>query len=435
MMDRIEQQITAVIDAHREELIAFARDIGAHAEPGYYETRTAACVAEKLRGLGLCPETGLAKTGVKAVLAGGEAGPCAAVIGELDGILCPAHPGANPANGLAHACGHNAQLTAMLGAAIALSSPEIAQALAGSVAFFAVPAEEYVSAAARETLKEEGIAFCCGKSELIRRGDFAGVDLALTTHVHMIPCESDLLLGNVACNGCASRTVVFHGRAAHAATAPHEGVNALNAAALALNAVGLLRETFREHDTVRIHTNIREGGAALNVVPDTVVVEAMVRAATLEALNDAVYKFDRVCTHCAEALGARAEIWPFQGYMPASYCPPCDALHRAAAALPGLSVACATADQQNLACTDVGDLSQVLPIVNFTHGGVTGALHSAAFTVTDEEKAYLVPAKMMALTAYHLLRDGAKGAKQVMAEFSPVFTRESYIQAVKEATK
>lgn len=433
-MDRIEEKIIEVIDAHREELISFARDIGAHAEPGYYETHTAARVAEKLRGLGLCTETGLAKTGVKAVLMGGAPGPCAAVIGELDGILCPAHPDANPANGLAHACGHNAQLTAMLGAAVALSVPEVAASLAGSTAFFAVPAEEYVPVAAREVLKGEGVEFCCGKSELIRRGDFEGIDLALTTHVHMIPCENDLLLGNVACNGCASRTVVFHGKAAHAATAPHEGVNALNAASLALNAVGLLRETFRERDTVRIHANIREGGAALNVVPDTVVLEAMVRAASLHALNDAVHKFDRACTHCAEALGARAEIQPAQGYMPVRYCPPCEALHRAAEALPGLSVECAAASQQNLACTDVGDLSQVLPVVNFTHSGVTGALHSAAFTVADEEKAYIVPAKMMALTAYHLLRDGAKGAKQVIKDFLPVFTRESYIKAVKEAT-
>ena len=81
--------------------------------------------------------------------------------------------------------------------------------------------------------------------------------------------------------------------------------------------------------------------------------------------------------------------------------------------------------------TDVGDLSQVLPVVNFTHGGVSGALHGADFVVTDEEKAYLVPAKMMALTVYHLLRDGAAGARAVMEEFTPVFTRESYIQAVR----
>ena len=74
--------------------------------------------------------------------------------------------------------------------------------------------------------------FCCGKSELLRTGAFDDIDLALTTHVHMIPCESDLLLGNVACNGFTSKTVVFRrGRPrGHRAS---RGVNALNAAALA----------------------------------------------------------------------------------------------------------------------------------------------------------------------------------------------------------
>ena len=430
-MDAVEQKILAAVDAQRETLLAFAQDIGAHAEPGFFETRTAARVAELLRGCGLSPQTGLARTGVKAVLQGGAPGPCAAVIGELDGILCPAHPAANPENGVAHACGHNAQLTALVGAALALSAPGVAEALSGSVAFFAVPAEEYVPIGTRQALQKQGVEFCCGKSELLRTGGFDGVDLALTTHVHMIPCESDLLLGNVACNGFTSKTVVFHGKAAHAATAPHAGVNALNAAALALNAVGLLRETFRECDTVRIHTNIREGGAALNVGPETVVMEAMVRAATLEALDDAARKFDRACTHAAEALGAHAEILTYQGYMPVRPAPADPALLAAAAALPGLSAQCAEPGMQNIASTDVGDLSQVMPVVNFTHGGTAGALHSADFAVTDVDKAYIAPAKMMALTAYHLLKDGAVLARRTMDGFTPVFTRESYIETVR----
>ena len=207
-----------------------------------------------------------ASTSTPSAASGSTAGSAGtAASGELNGILCPAHPAANPENGVAHACGHNAQLTALVGAALALSAPGVAEALSGSVAFFAVPAEEYVPIGTRQALQKQGVEFCCGKSELLRTGGFDGVDLALTTHVHMIPCESDLLLGNVACNGFTSKTVVFHGKAAHAATAPHAGVNALNAAALALNAVGLLRETFRDCDTVRIHTNIREPNAPSRV--------------------------------------------------------------------------------------------------------------------------------------------------------------------------
>ena len=156
-MDAVEQKILAAVDAQRETLLAFAQDIGAHAEPGFFETRTAARVAELLRGCGLSPQTGLARTGVKAVLQGGAPGPCAAVIGELDGILCPAHPAANPENGVAHACGHNAQLTALVGAALALSAPGVAEALSGSVAFFAVPAEEYVPIGTRQALQKQGV--------------------------------------------------------------------------------------------------------------------------------------------------------------------------------------------------------------------------------------------------------------------------------------
>lgn len=431
-MDRIERLIVDAIDTHREQLLTYVKDIAAQAEPGFYETRTAALTQEALRRCGLTPETGLARTGVKAVLQGGAPGPRAAVIGELDGILCPTHPMANPENGVAHACGHNAQMGALLGAAIALSQPAVAAALDGSVAFFAVPAEEYVPAATRRALRQEGIEFCCGKSELLRRGAFDDIDLALTTHVHMIPCESDLLLGNAACNGFISKTVIFHGKAAHAATAPHEGVNALNAAALALSAIGLARETFRECDAVRIHTNIREGGTALNVVPETVVLEAMVRAATLESLSDAEQKFDRACTHAALALGAAAEIRTAQGYLPVRPSPADPALLAAAGALgESVTVECVSPAMHNLASTDVGDLTHVMPVVNFTHGGALGALHSAGFRIADEEKAYLIPAKMMALTAYHLLKDGAALARQTLAGFQPVYSIPAYIDHVR----
>ena len=86
---------------------------------------------------------------------------------------------------------------------------------------------------------------------------------------------------------------------------------------------------------------------------------------------------------------------------------------------------------QTIASTDVGDLSQVMPVVNFTHGGTAGALHSADYAVTDVDKAYIAPAKMMALTAYHLLKDGAVLARRTMDGFTPVFTRESYIETVR----
>ena len=116
-MDRIEGKIISIIDAHADELEALAQDIYAHAEQGYHEYRTAKIVSDFLKKLGLETKEGLAITGVKAAIGTGE-GPNVALIGELDGLSCPSHPAATP-EGYAHSCGHYAQITCMLGAALA----------------------------------------------------------------------------------------------------------------------------------------------------------------------------------------------------------------------------------------------------------------------------------------------------------------------------
>ena len=67
-----------------------------------------------------------------------------------------------------------------------------------------------------------------------------------------------------------------------------------------------------------------------------------------------------------------------------------------------------------------------MPVMNFTFGGSTGALHSADYAVTDPVVAHIVPAKMMALLAYRLLKDGAAGAKEFIAEYESVMTKEEY---------
>ena len=431
-MDVIAQRILAQIDANRDNLIAFAKEIAAEAEPGFYEIHTAQKVKEFLEKCALTAQTGLARTGVKAI--SGTQKPRIGIVAELDGVACPAHPQANPANGLAHACGHNLQLTALAGAALALTDPIVKEALCGSVAFFAVPAEEYVRLETQAAVKKsDGIRFCCGKSELLRIGAFSDIDIALTTHVHMIDSDADLLLGNNACNGFVCKSVYFHGKAAHAATAPHLGVNALNAAALSLSAIGMLRETFREKDTVRIHTNILHGGDALNVVPDFVEMEVQLRAANLTALHAASAAFDRACTGCAAALGATAEIATHQGYMPVLPSAAHAASMEAAQTIgENLRIESVDLSMQNMASTDVGDLTQVMPVINFTHSGVSGALHSAAFHVTDDEKAYVIPAKMMALQTYALLKNGAALAKETCANFTPALTLDAYIKQIEE---
>ena len=426
-MNETEARIISIIDEHAEELQAMAEDIFHHAEQGYHEYRTAGIAAEYLKKLGLDVKTGLAITGLRASVGNGD-GPNVALIGELDGLACPDHPAAN--NGFAHACGHYAQMVCMLGAALALSDPQVAKELDGTATFFAVPAEEFQDASVREEVRREHDVHCMGgKCELLRRGDMDDIDMAVTTHSLMVDRDSgaDLMLGNSACTGFIGKTVYVHGKAAHAAAAPHEGANALNAACLGMSALGMIRETFREKDCIRVHPYIRKGGQAINIVPSEVIVDMMVRANTKEVIEEVSKKVDNCFLGSAMAIGCTCDIENSQGYMPCPEILPNDLMKETAALLgDGLDVRSIPAGVCNTASTDVGDLCMVMPVMNFTFGGSTGALHSVDYAVTDPAVAHIVPAKMMALLAYRLLKNGAAGAREFIDGYRPAMTMEEY---------
>lgn len=429
MIDETGQRILRLIDVHKDQIIAFAEDIAVHPEPGYEEFRTAGKTAEVLKNLGYKVTEHLARTGVKGTKSIKE-GPSLTVIGELDAIGCHSHPNANPVTGVAHACGHHAQMAAMIGCAIAMADPDVQECLAGTVNFLAVPAEEYIDADKRARLKKEGIEFCCGKSEMIRTGVFDDTDIALTTHVHMVPVEEDFYLGNPACNGYSAERVTVRGKAAHGAIDPWNGVNALSITTSAIQMMGLMRETFREEDHVRLHNVIRKAGDVINSVPDEAIVETKVRAASLDKICEITDMVNRAYAGSAYAFGGKIEMEKLQGYMPIIPRAADNALIEAADDL-GLNYRTVQKGDFNNACTDVGDLSHFVPVVNFTFKGFEGKLHGADFKITDPEKAYILPAKLLALTVYKLLKIGGQEAKKIAKSYTPVFNKESYIQYVK----
>lgn len=429
MIDETGQRILRLIDVHKDQIIAFAEDIAAHPEPGYEEFCTAGKTAEVLKNLGYKVTEHLARTGVKGTKSIKE-GPSLTVIGELDAIVCHSHPNANPVTGVAHACGHHAQMAAMIGCAIAMADPDVQKCLAGTVNFLAVPAEEYIDADKRARLKKEGIEFCCGKSEMIRTGVFDDTDIALTTHVHMVPVEEDFYLGNPACNGYSAERVTVRGKAAHGAIDPWNGVNALSITTSAIQMMGLMRETFREEDHVRLHNVIRKAGDVINSVPDEAIVETKVRAASLDKICEITDMVNRAYAGSAYAFGGKIEMEKLQGYMPIIPRAADNALIEAADDL-GLNYRTVQKGDFNNACTDVGDLSHLVPVVNFTFKGFEGKLHGADFKITDPEKAYILPAKLLALTVYKLLKNGGQEAKKITKSYTPVFNKESYIHYVK----
>jgi len=140
----LKRRVTEAADRRADEIIALGETIRRHPELGFKEVKTAKLVDETFHRLGLTPRTGLALTGVRAEAAGRAGdGPTFALLGELDGLVVAGHPEADPATGAAHACGHNAQVAALLGAAMGLLDADALDALNGRLVFFAVPAEEY----------------------------------------------------------------------------------------------------------------------------------------------------------------------------------------------------------------------------------------------------------------------------------------------------
>ncbi len=423
----LKETVCRVIDIHSEKIISAAQAIAQHPELGFKEFATAEAVKRFFSDIGLAYQDGLAITGVKAKLKAGSAGPTVAILGELDAVICPDSPNADPTTGAAHACGHHLQLGAMLGAALGLSLSGAAEQLAGNVAFMAVPAEEYVEIAYRMKLREEGkLHYLGGKQELIYTGAFDDIDMAMMIHAAKDCPEPAVYMGESS-NGFIGKTIQYLGKEAHAAEAPDQGVNALNAAMLGLMGIHALRETFRDDDVVRVHPIITKGGDLVNSVPADVRLETYVRAKTMNAIDATHVKVDRALRAGGDAIGAQTIIKTLPGYLPLS-CPSAFNelfLTNAEQLLPAESI---RFSGHFGASTDMGDVSHIMPTIHPYIGGVTGALHTRDFKAVDYLAACVLPAKLMAMTAIDLLADEGQGAADLLAAYAPLMTKEEYIQ-------
>jgi amidohydrolase len=423
----LKDQVCRRIDAHRDEIIALGEDIRVHPELGFKEFRTAEIVANHFSRLGIPHETGIAVTGVKGMLTGRRSGATVAYLGELDSVLVRGHPDADPTTGAAHACGHNAQIANLIALAYGLVESGVMDALDGNISLMAVPAEEYVEVEYRLGLKRQvTIEFLGGKPEMIRLGAFDDVDMAMMTH-QTSRTEPGLLSVGGPSNGCLVKLIRYVGKASHAGGSPHQGVNALKAAMLALQAIDANRETFKDDDHIRVHPIITKGGELVNVIPADVRLETYVRGANVEAIVAAAHKVDRSLKAGALAVGATLELTTLPGYLPRLVHPGLvDVYHENAAALVG-------ADQWwepsfGAGSTDMGDVSHIMPAIEANAKGCIGTGHGADFMVSDPEMAYLMPAKVAAMTLIDLLVDGAARAQAIKAETTPAMTKEEYLR-------
>jgi amidohydrolase len=365
------------------------------------------------------------------------ASPTVAIVGELDAVRVPGHPDARPDTGAVHACGHNAQLGMLYGAAIGLGVPELSGPLAGSVAFIATPAEEFIDVARRLARREAGeIQFLSGKQEMIRLGTFDDIDMAMLVHTSSEEPAGRFIVGGTS-NGHIVHNVRFLGRAAHAGGAPYDGVNALQALSLALTAINAQRETFEEKDVTRVHGIVTKAGTSVNSVPAEAVYEGRVRGRDMAAVEKVAARVERCFKAGALAIGCELEITAVPGYMPLRNEPRLDEVFAGnARALAGAgSVMTQPYDETRGGSTDMGDLSQLIPAIHPYVTAAKGVAHGANYQVIDYEMAVIQTAKAVVATVIDLLADGARVAVEIKQGYRPTMTRAEYVRVQGERNR
>lgn len=411
----MKQAIIRAIDESRDAILASGDYILKHPELGFREEKTSAFVKQIFRSLGIPFRENLAITGVMGTVGPEDADVHICIIGEMDAIVCHGHPHADPITGAAHACGHNAQVAAMLGAACGIVKSGLLEECSCKISFLAVPAEEFVELNYRRQLVEKGrLKYMSGKQELLHLGIFEDIDIAMMIHAHPETPRAQLFLGGSSL-GFEARQLTFTGKAAHGSE-PWNGVSALDAAVMTVMGIHANRPTFRDADRVRIHPIISNGGDLVNVIPDKAVIETYVRSANVEALQDACEKVDNAARAGALAMGAACDIEKIRGYAPLQQDAALTALFAENARLffpeetfhYGIDMT---------GSTDMGDISQVIPSIQPTMGGFAGALHSKEFTIVNPEAVYITASKILACTAYDLCKENGRLARAIREDF------------------
>lgn len=413
-------ELTDFIDAHRNELISLGEELFRCPELGFKEFRTAARLKEYLQKYGISAEQTFDITGFSVSIGSGK--PHIGIIAELDAIPTAGHPFADPETTAAHACGHSTQQVIGTGALIALKQQM--EQTGGKVTLFFTPAEEFTDAEFRKKLVQEGkIHYLSGKQNMIAEHLFDDVDCIL--HFHAMSSDRYRFSIGSVLSGFIYKKITFIGKASHAAALPHKGINALNECTLFLNAVNMLRETFREEDVVRVHGIISYGGNTVNSIPEKVVYECYVRSVNPEVILDLSRKITNAAECCAKAIGGHAVIEDTPGYLPFHQ----DELLNETVYEHMLEFADASEilhGEMSPAAGDVGDLSMFKPVIQFGYNGFSGAIHGADLAIKDPEEVYIVQTKLLASIVLDLLEHPEK-VERVKQNYQPKMTYDEYI--------
>ena len=378
LADQLKAAVATEIDAIADRLVHVSREIHAHPELNYQEHFAHDLLTAVLDERGLAPTRRAYDVATAFESRVGDTGPDVALLLEYDALP-----------GIGHACGHNVIAAAGLGASLAAA--RVAREAGGRLRIMGTPAEEGGG----------------GKVLMARQGAFDGLTAAMMIH----PADADLLR----MDAIAVQAVVvdYEGRAAHAAAAPWEGRNALDAAVLGYVNVAALRQHIRP--TERVHGVITRGGEKANIVPREAQAHWMVRSDTIESLQPLKERVLACLEGASSACGcSMTTAWDGHTYADMRDSGPVAAAYVRNAAVTGRTVVDpASIGHRVVGSTDMGNVSyltpSIHPMIQVAPRGVP--IHTADFAAyagADEgDRAVLDGAKALAMTVINLWCDAA----------------------------
>ena len=305
-------EVATAAEGVRAEVVAWRRDLHQHPELGLAETRTAAFVAERLRAMGMEVHEGVGRTGVVGVLRGTGSGPQRVVALRADMDALPVLeatglPFASTATGtyqgatvpVAHACGHDAHVAMLLGAAEVLSGMK--DRFSGTIVFLFQPAEEGVPPG--EPLG--------GARLMIEAGALADPKVEAIFGLHVVPGVPGTIFYRPQGFMAASDRVdiVLHGRQTHGAW-PWRGVDVIAVTANVIQTINTLTaRTIDPTTTPTVFTIATvDAGVRYNIIPEEATMAGTLRTFNIAQRDALVARAEAAVDHIAEAYGATADF-------------------------------------------------------------------------------------------------------------------------------
>ncbi|RZI98201.1 MAG: amidohydrolase [Brevundimonas sp.] len=302
--------VDRAVAAETPRVVAWRRDFHANPELGFSETRTAAAVAEHLRSLGLEVRTQVGKTGVVGVLRGARPGRIVALRADMDALPvleATGLPFASTATGtymgqtvpVAHACGHDAHVAMLMGAAEVLAGMK--DRIAGTIVFIFQPAEEGAPPG-----EPKG-----GAALMLEEGALADPRPEAIFGLHVVPGRPGTIFYRPRGFMAASDRIdiVLHGRQTHGAW-PWKGVDVISASAQIIQTINSL--TARTIDPTRTPTVFTiatvDAGVRYNIIPAEATMSGTLRTFDIPQRDDLVRRAEIAIDNVAETYGATADF-------------------------------------------------------------------------------------------------------------------------------